>query len=146
MRRALERELVVEAPIDVAWHHVARVADWPRWRVDLTEVRTEPAGELGPQSVATLYSRTGPRTTFHMTAFEPGRHWTWAARVLWFVVLHDHRFERVGERRTRIVVHVDVGGAGERLAAPLVGAAVARRLDQALPRLAAAIGHAGRPA
>jgi hypothetical protein len=135
MPLAFHRELVVDAPIEAAWHHFNRAADWPSWHTDLLRADVEPPGELGPTSVATLHARKGPAVKFRMVTFEPYRHWTWVAKLLWCTLEYDHRFEKLAERRTRIVLHTEVHGAGAGLFARIIGGAGGKSLDKALPRL-----------
>jgi hypothetical protein len=127
---------MVDAPLDRAWHHFARAAAWPSWHTDLKRVEVTPAGELGPESVATLHLHKGPSTTFRMTEFVPYQHWTWVARALWFTINYDHRFERVDDNTTRIVLHIEIGGPGKSVFGRLVAAGAGKSLDKALPRLA----------
>ena len=133
---AVHRALTVEAPLRRAWHHFNRATQWPSWHTDLKSVNVEPPGELGAQSVATLYPQKGPSTTFRMTTFVPYDHWTWVTRALWFTIEYDHRFERITDDTTRIILHIEVGGLGRSAFSRFLSGLANKILDVALPRLA----------
>jgi uncharacterized membrane protein len=131
------RDLVVQAPVERAWHHFNDAAAWPSWHTDVTKVDVTPPGPLGPTSTATLHMIKGPRVTFRMTEFVPYEHWVWISNMLWLTLRYDHRFERVDDRTTRITLQLELDGVGQSLVGRMIGGTVSRSLDKDLPLLAA---------
>jgi hypothetical protein len=142
MRRFLERTFEVDAPPGVAWDHLARVERWPTWAKHIRSVTLEPAGPLGPHSAGVIRLANRITSRFAMTAFEPGRRWTWAGKFLWLRVSYDHRFEPTARGGTRIAFTVDGGGFGSGSLGRLFAKAYAGNLDRAIPNLVAELAAA----
>lgn len=67
---AFRREIVFNAPRQVAWGHFARVREWPRWFKSITSVEMAPGDVIEPETVATLVMGS-TSSTFRMAEFDP---------------------------------------------------------------------------
>jgi uncharacterized membrane protein len=50
----IQREFVVDVPLERAWDHLARIEAWPSWAKHIKSVTIEPPGELSPSTVGVL--------------------------------------------------------------------------------------------
>ena len=141
MTLVVHRDVVIAAAPDAVWQYVAQPGDWPNWFHALARVDLTPPGELGSWSVATVYPKRGPSLTFRMTSYVARREWTWVARLLWFD-LNCRQTVDAENDGTRIVLHAELAGPGERLGALLFRRLATRTLDRALRRLARELGQA----
>jgi hypothetical protein len=128
---AFRREIVVNAPREVAWEHFSRPREWKTWLASGYPDTMSPGEVVGPDTVATISG-----ITFHMAEFDRPAHWMWTAKILWFTILYDHIFERVADNQTRLTFHMRVTGFGNDLFALLMGAASRGGHAEALPKLA----------
>ena len=137
MLTLVRREFIVDVPLDVAWDHLARVEHWPNWAKHIKRVVLTPPGPLTARSEGKFVLSNGVRSAFRMVAFKPPASWKWMGPFLWLTVHYDHRFEKVDERRTRLVWTVAAEGAGVAIFGRLFAAIYNRNLDRAIPRLVA---------
>ena len=70
-----------------------------------------------------------------MTEIDPFRNWKWAGPFLWLVVHYDHQFERIEDRRTKLIWSVSADGFAVSILGRLFAAIYNRNLDRAIPRL-----------
>lgn len=143
MRTLVRREFTVEVPIEAAWEHLARVERWPSWAKHIRRAVLTPPGALTARSEGEFVLGNGVRSRFQMTEFTPPAGWKWRGPFLWLTIDYDHRFEKVGDRRTRLVWTVDAEGPGVAVFGRLFGAIYSRNLDRAIPRLVAEVESAG---
>src|SRR5438445_2373391 len=73
MNVSIRREFVVEAPLERAWQHLARIEAWPSWAKHIKSVTVEPPGELSPSTVAVFHLAFGLKARFAVTEFVPPR-------------------------------------------------------------------------
>ena len=135
MTRLLQRQFEVPVSLAVAWRHLARVEEWPRWAAHIERIVVEPPGELGPESSGTIRLRNGIRSTFRMREFRPGENWRWSGAFLCLTIHYDHRFDALAPDRTRLTWTIDGEGFGHRVLGRVFAAVYARSLDRAIPRL-----------
>jgi len=140
MKTVLERSFEVEAPLEAAWEHLARVTEWPTWARHIRSVTLDPSGELTPETRGVLRLSNGIPTAFHMTELVPGEHWVWEGKFLWLRVRYDHLFAAAGEGRTRLTFVVALEGFARGSLGRLFTAVYARNLDRAIPRLVLEMG------
>ena len=133
--RLLEREFQARAPLERVWDHLAAIDRWPSWARHIRRVEVAPSGPLSHATTGTIVLTNGIRSTFRMTALEPGVHWLWSGPFLWLSVDYDHRLERVDDDLTTVRFTVDVSGFGTAVLGRLFAAIYARNLDRAIPRL-----------
>lgn len=143
MRRLLCREFTVEAPVDVAWAHLARVDRWTSWARHIKSAALEPA-ELGLGTRGVFRLSNGVKSTFAMTEFDPFTSWRWAGPFLWLDVHYDHRFESLGPHLTKLTWILDARGFGVGLLGGLFARIYNRNLDRAIPLLIEELRVAGR--
>jgi hypothetical protein len=141
MIRLLQREFDVPVSLTTAWLFLARVQEWPRWAAHIRQVDVVPAGELGPNSSGRIHLANGIRSTFRMREFHPGKNWKWVGPFLWLTVHYDHRFEAVGQNRTRLTWLVDAEGFGASIVGRVFANVYSRNLDKAIPALVSSIGQ-----
>ena len=135
MGMIVQRDFDVRVPLETAYGHLARVEAWPTWAKHIRRAALTPPGALTERSQGEFVLANGIRSTFRMVEFTPPTGWKWRGPVLWMAVDYDHRFERIGERRTRLVWTVTATGPGVSVFGRLFGALYARNLDRAIPRL-----------
>jgi hypothetical protein len=133
----IQREFVVDVPLERAWDHLARVEAWPSWAKHIKRVTLEPPGELSSSTVGVLYLENGIRARFAMTEFAPGSHWTWVGKFLWLTVHYDHRFEPINDAGTKIKFVIEVRGFGKSVIGKPFAAIYSKELDKAIPNLVA---------
>ena len=131
----VRRSFDVDAELDRAWQHLARVEAWPSWAHHISAVTLEPSGPLTQRSEGRFRLRNGIRTAFRVTEFEPPRRWLWVGCFLTTRVQYDHHFEPSGPGRTRLTWTVDASGPGSRSLGRLFASTYNRNLDRAIPNL-----------
>jgi Polyketide cyclase / dehydrase and lipid transport len=140
----LRREFTVDAPLEVAWRHLARVEQWPSWARYIKRVELTPAGELAPRSTGVIHLRNGVTSAFTVTELHPHRNWKWVGPFLRLTIHYDHRFEELSPRQTRLTWVVDGEGRGVSTFGRLFARIYGRNLDKAIPALIAEL-NAGDP-
>lgn len=137
MLTLLRREFTVELPLEKAWQHLARVAQWPSWAKHIRQIDMQPPGELGPKSTGLIRLGNGIKSAFTMTEFNPGQNWKWVGGFLWLTVFYDHRFEQVNPRQTKLTWIVEGEGFGVSVFGKLFAKIYDRNLAVAIPALIA---------
>ena len=98
----LEASVVVDVPGVVVWDLLTDTRAWPLWGPSVAGVdcadRFIAAGTVGRVRTA-----LGPSLSFRVTAFEPGRSWTWSVAG---IPATGHRVEPLGPARCRVVFEV----------------------------------------
>lgn len=135
----LQREFIVDVPLEQAWRHLARVEAWPSWAKHIKSVTLERPGELSPSTVGTLHLTNGLKARFAMTEFVPNSHWKWASNFLWLRIYYDHRFEPIEDDRTKMQFIIEARdlGFGKFVLAKLYAAIYHKILDKAIVNLVA---------
>jgi len=133
----VRREFLVEAALDQAWQHLARVEAWPSWAHHIRSVKLVPAGPLTGQSEGRFHLRGGVRSAFQVTTFDPPRRWLWVGKLATVRVHYDHLFEPFDENLTRLTWIVAADGPASRTLGRLFAAIYGRNLDRAIPNLQA---------
>lgn len=139
MREVLREEITVDRPDTVAWDHMAQLEQWPTWGHHIRRMTPSPPGPLSDSTSVLLHMRNGARTTMVVTEFEPPRRWVWEGRSFMTVTRFEHRFEPVGEGRTRILFLAWMGGPMARPVGWMFGRMMRRYLARGLPKLKAEI-------
>lgn len=137
METLLVRELDVAASPANAWDHLARIEAWPSWARHIRSIEVAPAGPLSLETTGVIRLANGIRSTFRMTAIDPGRSWVWEGDFLWLRVRYDHVFEPREGGGTRIRFAVAAEGFGESTFGRLFARIYAANLDRAIPNLVA---------
>jgi len=130
----LRREFTVYLPLERAWQHLGRVAQWPSWARHIRRVEVG-LGELGPQSSGIIHLSNGVKSRFTMTDFNPYRNWKWVGPFLWLTVHYDHRFEELNSGRTKLTWVVEGEGFGVSVFGRLFAKIYNKNLDSAIPLL-----------
>jgi len=139
----LRREFIVNQPIQSAWQHLARIAEWPSWAGHIRQIELNPPGELGPKSTGFLHLRNGIKPAFKVTEFNPYRNWKWVGKFLWATVHYDHHFEEQNATQTKFTWIVEAQGFGVSVIGRIFAQVYKRDLDRAIPRLIDEINAAG---
>jgi hypothetical protein len=139
----VHREFVIDAPLDQAWAHLARVEQWVSWAKHIRRVELTPRGEVTAQTKGVLYLSNGLTTVFKMVEFEPGRSWKWVGDLLWLRIEYDHQFEAVNDQQTRMTWNVDGEGAGIGIFGRLFAIVYNGNLNRAIPNLIAELKAMG---
>lgn len=133
----LRREFVVDVPLERAWHHLARVEQWPSWAKHIKQIEVQPPGELGPKSAGLIRLSNGVKSAFTMTEFHPGSNWKWVGGFLWLTVHYDHLFEQVNSQQTKLIWIIEGEGYGVSLFGKLFAKIYDKNLATAIPALVA---------
>lgn len=113
----------IDAPIDLVWDVYAEVTGWPSWTDSFRRVTLLEGGDgiaLGAR-VETSQPRL-PTMQWTVTAFEPGRSWSWVSRSPGAVTTAGHHLTSTGAGTTRVEQTIDQRGP----AGALVGRLLAR--------------------
>jgi len=137
MLELLQKEFIVEASIQRAWDHLTGVENWPSWAPHIRRAELKPEGALTAESTGRFHLANGIKSDFQMTDFHPPHAWVWTGPFLWLNVSYDHRFEAVGDERTRMTWIVSADGFAVSLLGRVFAATYKRNLETAVPRLQA---------
>ena len=88
----------VAAPAERVWSLLVDVGSWPRWGPSVRRAEVD-AGALALGSRGTVTTVLGVRLPFEITAFRPGRAWSWTVAG-WPAT--DHEVEPLGADVTRV--------------------------------------------
>ena len=151
MTTLITREFTVDAGLERAWEHLARIEQWPSWAPHIKRIELQPPGELGPESTGVIHLAGGFTSAFHMTEFNPPRNnsvgglrnesggglcnWKWAGPFLWATVHYDHQFDALDDGRTRLTWTIAAEGIGASVLGRLFAALYRRHLERAIPLL-----------
>ena len=131
----LNREFVVDAAIEIAWAHLAKIEEWPSWARHIKDVKLFPSGDISHNSVGSLTLTNGINSEFRVTEFQLHQNWKWRGPFLWMRMEYDHRFEPLGYDKTKFTWIIE----GEGIGASTIGRVFAwqykRNLNKAIPLL-----------
>src|SRR5207249_1816080 len=97
----VRRTFEVDASIQQAWAHLARVESWLSWAKHIKSVTLNPAGMLTAASEGQFRLKGGALATFRVEEFDPPRRWRWVGPFLSVRVHYDHWFADA-DGRTRL--------------------------------------------
>ena len=103
-RLCVDRE--IDAPADVLWDFLTDTERWPEWGPTVTAVDCD-RRQIGPGTTGRVQTVGGLWLPFEITAFEPGRRWTWDVARL---PATGHRV--AGDRPCRVGFEIPLVGAG----------------------------------
>ncbi len=115
-----EHGIEIEADAEVIWGILRDVAGWKRWNAGIERIELE-----GPFATGTWLSMQPPgQDTFRsrLLAVRENEGFVDETRVEDLVVTVDHRIERLGPKRARVVYAVVAQGPGAEEVGPAVSA------------------------
>ena len=131
----LNCEFLVDASIETAWVHLAKIEEWPSWARHIKDIKLLPLGDISHNSVGSLRLTNGIESEFRVTEFQLHQNWKWIGPFLWMRMEYDHRFEPLGDDKTKFTWIIE----GEGIGASTIGRVFAwqykRNLDKAIPLL-----------
>lgn len=68
----------IAAPAEDVWALLTDTGKWPAWGPSITGVEPAAAGGLAPGSRGRVRTVLGAALPYTVTAFEPGRSWSWS--------------------------------------------------------------------
>jgi hypothetical protein len=139
VREVLREQVTVDRPEQAAWDHLAALERWPSWAGHIRSMDPSPPGALTASTSVKLHMRNGVKATMTVTEYDPPRRWVWEGSSLGTVTRFEHRFEPVGDGRTRIWFLAWMGGPFARPGGWWFGRAMKRYLTRAFPKLKAEI-------
>ncbi len=100
-------------PAEDAWSLLVDTRRWPDWGPSVASVELDPAPGVDPAtsqliqagSTGSVLTAVRLRLPFRVTAFTPGRSWSWQVAG---VAATDHRVEPLGPERCRVGFGVPV--------------------------------------
>lgn len=131
----INREFTVNASLQKAWQHLARVDQWPTWARHIKHIELNPPGELNLQSSGVIHLANGIKSTFRMTEFNAYRNWKWVGPFLWLTVQYDHRFDSLHDQQTKLRFVLEASGFAVGLFGRLFAKIYRRNLEKAIPLL-----------
>lgn len=87
----------IDASADIVWRLLVDTDVWPSWGPSVKAVTLDD-DELRLGSTGTVQTVVGLRLPFQITAFDPGRSWSWSVAG---IAATDHRVEPLGVGRCR---------------------------------------------
>jgi uncharacterized protein YndB with AHSA1/START domain len=76
----VEETVEIAAPPEKVWEVLADVESWPTWTASTTSVRLLRPGPLGVGAAVEIKQPRLPKVVWTITAYDPGRAFTWEAR------------------------------------------------------------------
>ena len=135
MTTILNREFVVDASIETAWAHLAKIEEWPSWARHIKYVKLSPSGDISHNSVGSLKLTNGIESEFQVTEFQLHQNWKWIGLFLWMRMEYDHRFEPLGDDKTKFTWIFEGKGIGSSTIGRVFAWQYKRNLDKAIPLL-----------
>ena len=131
----LNCEFVVDASIETAWGHLAKIEEWPSWARHIKDVKLSPSGDISHNSVGSLRLTNGIESEFRVTEFQLHQNWKWIGPFLWMRMEYDHRFEPLGDDKTKFTWIIEGEGIGASTIGRIFAWQYKRNLDKAIPLL-----------
>ena len=131
----LNREFVVDAAIEIAWAHLAKIEEWPSWASHIKDVKLFPSGDISHNSVGSLRLTNGINSEFRVTEFQLHQNWKWRGPFLWMRMEYDHRFEPLGYDKTKFTWIIEGEGIGVSTIGRVFAWQYKRNLNKAIPLL-----------
>lgn len=105
-------EVIVEigAPPDVVWEVLADVEKWPEWTASMTRVELLDDRPFGKGSRARIKQPKLPAATWRVTAFEPGKGFTWESNSPGATMIAAHTVEPLDGGGSLVVLAVEPQG------------------------------------
>jgi hypothetical protein len=135
MLTLIERDFIVNVPLEKAWQHLTHVDQWPTWAQHIKHIEINPGSELGAHSSGVIVLANGIKSTFRMTEFNPGQNWKWVGPFLWMTIHYDHRFEVLSPEQTRLAFVIEASGFGVNVFGRVFAKIYRRNLERAIPLL-----------
>ncbi len=131
----LNCEFVVDASIETAWVHLAKIEEWPSWARHIKDVKLSPSGDISHNSVGSLRLTNGIESEFRVTEFQLHQNWKWRGPFLWMRMDYYHRFEPLGYDKTKFNWSIEGEGIGVSTIGRVFAWQYKRNLDKAIPLL-----------
>ena len=131
----LNREFVVDAAIEIAWAHLAKIEEWPSWAKHIKDIKLFPSGDISHNSVGSLKLTNGIDSEFRVTEFQLHHNWKWKGPFLWMRMEYDHRFEPLGYDKTKFTWIIEGEGIGVSTIGRVFAWQYKRNLNKAIPLL-----------
>ena len=131
----LNREFVVDAAIEIAWAHLAKMEEWPSWAKHIKDVKLFPSGDISHNSVGSLKLTNGIDSEFRVTEFQLHQNWKWRGPFLWMRMEYDHRLEPLGYDKTKFTWIIEGEGIGVSTIGRVFAWQYKRNLNKAIPLL-----------
>ena len=131
----LNCEFVVDASIETAWVHLAKIEEWPSWARHIKDVKLSPLGDISQNSVGSLRLTNGIESEFRVTEFQLHQNWKWRGPFLWMRMEYDHCFEPLGYDKTKFTWIIEGEGIGASTLGRVFAWQYKRNLDKAIPLL-----------
>lgn len=109
----------IYASAETAWAVMSDIEQWPQWTASVERAALLDTPSLALSSRARLLQPGLPETVWRVTRIEPGRSFTWEAKVRGTHVWAGHRIEPTVEG-CRVTLTVSVTGVAVVLLWPLV--------------------------
>ena len=129
------REFIVDATVETAWVHPAKIEKWPSWARHIKDAKLSPSGDISHNSVGSLRLTNGIESEFRVTEFQLHHNWKWRGPFLWMRMEYDHRFEPLGYDKTKFTWIIEGEGIGVSTIGRVFAWQYKRNLNKAIPLL-----------
>ena len=131
----VNRDVVVDASIEIAWAHFGKIEQCPSWARHIKDVKLMPPGDICPTSAGSLKLTNGIESEFRVTEFQLHQNWKWRGPFLWMRIDYDHRFKSIEDSKTKFTWIIEGEGIGALTIGRVFAWQYQRNLDKAIPLL-----------
>ena len=115
----VEETVEIAAPPEKVWEVLADVENWPTWTASTRSVRRTSPGPSGVGSTVEIKQPRLPKIVWTITAFDPGRSFTWEAKTPGVHSTGEHAITPTPTGSTVRLAFTQTGPLGGLLAVPM---------------------------
>lgn len=105
-----EQSIDVDAPVETVWSFIADVETWHEWTPSISRIERLDDEPFGLGSKARVKQPRFPALVWEVTAFEPGRSFSWTQKSPGMTSVGDHAAEPRTGGGTRVTLAVEQRG------------------------------------
>ena len=124
-----ERTIEIDTDAAAVWAVMEDVDHWPDWTPTIKSVALSSGRVVGPGSTALIRQPALPPATWQVTAYEPGRSFTWETKVRGVKMTGGHTVVPLAGGRSRVTLLITGGGILSRVFGPLINRPVRKAVD-----------------
>ena len=124
----IENRILIEAPVETVWGATEDVQRWPEWTPTIEELAPVDGEPFQVGFKARIKQPGLPPTIWEVTALEPGKSFSWEAKVRGIRMVATHRLIPVDDG-TENVLTIEATGLLAILLGPLIRSALNHALQ-----------------
>jgi uncharacterized protein YndB with AHSA1/START domain len=125
----LEDTIEIDVSSDRVWQVTTDIEAWPKWAPAMENIRREDSGDFKLGSTALIKQKQMPKTRWTVTEIDPGKHFTWQARVFGMDMWATHIITP-GDRAVTNLLRIEMKGLLITLLGPIMKTLVAKSLKE----------------